>query len=115
MGTKGIITSWNDDKGFGFIKPSTGKKKIFVHIKSFSNRNRRPEINELVFYSESTDNLGRPRAVNVEFAGDNNSKSKRKNSGSTSVFIAIFFLLIVGASVFFNQKFFTSNAQQRRI
>jgi len=36
MRSKGKITSWNDEKGFGFITPSSGGNRIFVHIKAFS-------------------------------------------------------------------------------
>jgi len=62
MRTKGKITSWNDEKGFGFISPSSGDKQVFVHIKAFSNRSLRPEINQFVSYSLATDKHGRPYA-----------------------------------------------------
>lgn len=38
MRTKGKITFWNDEKGYGFITPSAGLKQVFVHIRAFSNR-----------------------------------------------------------------------------
>ena len=65
MRIKGTIISWNDERGFGFIKPNTIEKHIFVHIKSFVNQGRRPEINQPVYYIESADKQGRPRAINV--------------------------------------------------
>ncbi|MES9852422.1 MAG: cold shock domain-containing protein [Candidatus Thiodiazotropha sp. L084R] len=42
MKKKGKISSWNDDKGFGFIVPLDGGNRTFVHIKAFANRARRP-------------------------------------------------------------------------
>ena len=100
MRTKGKITSWNDEKGFGFITPNAGGKQVFVHIKAFSSRNRRPEIDRLVTYTLSTDKQGRPCAVKAILAGDRlPQKTKRKN-GSLSVISAVFFLIIVGLSVF---------------
>ena len=99
MRTKGKITSWNDEKAFGFITPIAGGKQVFVHIKAFSNRNRRPEINQMVTYALSTDKQGRPCAVKATLAGDRlPEKTKRKND-SLSVIGAAFFLVIVGVSV----------------
>jgi cold shock CspA family protein len=49
MRYQGKITNWKDDSGFGFITPITGGSQIFVHIKSFKNRKRRPVGPEAVF------------------------------------------------------------------
>jgi len=99
MRTKGKITSWNDEKGFGFITPNAAGKQVFVHIKAFSNRNRRPEINQLVTYVLSTDKQGRPCAVKATLAGDRLPKKTKRKNGSLSVIGAAFFLFIVGVSV----------------
>ncbi|MCM8857186.1 MAG: cold shock and DUF1294 domain-containing protein [Candidatus Thiodiazotropha sp.] len=99
MRTKGKITSWNDNKGFGFITPNTGGKQIFVHIKAFSNRNRRPEINQLITYALSTDKQGRPCAVKATLAGDRLPQKTKQKKGSLSVSVAILFLVIVAVTV----------------
>ena len=99
MRTKGKITSWNDEKGFGFITPISGGKQVFVHIKAFSSRNRRPEINQLVTYALSTDKQGRPFAVKATLAGDQLPQKTNRNNGSLSVIGSAFFLVIVGVSV----------------
>jgi cold shock CspA family protein len=57
----GKITKWNDDRGFGFIIPNGGGQQVFVHIKSFTNRRRRPVENEIVSYELNTDWTSRPR------------------------------------------------------
>ncbi len=38
----GIITDWNEEKGFGFISPNAGGKTIFFHINDYSHRHKRP-------------------------------------------------------------------------
>jgi len=99
MRIKGKITTWNDEKGFGFITPNAGGKQVFIHISAFSNRNRRPEINQLVTYAPSTDKQGRPRAENATLAGDKLRKKGYRSNGALSILSSGFFLVIVGISV----------------
>jgi len=95
MRTKGKIISWNDEKGFGFIKPTSGSKQVFIHIKAFHNRNRRPEINQFVTYALSTDKLGRPCAIDATLAGDRlPSKTRQKNGAFSLIVTAIFFTIV---------------------
>lgn len=55
MRYQGKITDWKDEQGFGFITPNDGGSKVFVHTKSFRNRQRRPEVREIVTYEQTTD------------------------------------------------------------
>ena len=55
MRIKGNITTWNDEKAFGFITPDGGGKQVFIHISDFKNRTRRPELNQEVVYTLSHD------------------------------------------------------------
>ncbi len=36
MRTKGKISHWNEEKGYGFITPASGAKQVFVHLSAFS-------------------------------------------------------------------------------
>ena len=101
MQQKGRITSWKDDKGFGFITPIGSSKQIFVHIKSFTNRNGRPKLNQVVSYSISQDKHGRPCAENVSVPTTEqrvNTKGKRREGSS---FLSIIFVLIFAVVIFF--------------
>ena len=102
MRKRGTIKSWNENKGYGFISPNSGEKQIFVHIKDFSNRYRRPEIGQLVNYSEAIDKQGRPCAINATRAGDVTETEKfgRKKAAKIPITIAILFLGVVAASVY---------------
>ncbi|WP_444677964.1 cold shock domain-containing protein [Halomonas sp. E19] len=35
MRHEGKLTEWNDAKGFGFITPTAGGPRVFVHISAF--------------------------------------------------------------------------------
>ncbi len=99
MRTKGKLTSWNEEKGFGFITPMAGGKQIFIHIKAFSNRNRRPAIGQMVTYALSSDKQGRPCATKATLTGDRLPEKTKQSHGNLSIVVAVFFLLIVGISV----------------
>lgn len=70
MQLKGKISRWQDDKGFGFIRPMLGGPQVFLHISAFQNRQRRPVIDEVVTYTQVTDEQGRLQAKDVIFAGE---------------------------------------------
>lgn len=98
MRYQGKIITWKDDKGFGFIISKVDKKEVFVHIKSFVNRQRRPVGNELVSYEIKTDNKGRPQAVKVLFDGEDlpvDSISMHEQVSVVFLTIFMFFLVII--------------------
>ena len=99
MRTKGKLTSWNYGKGFGFIQPTVGGKQVFIHIKAFKNRNRRPEIGQFVTYSLSSDRQGRPCAENATLAGDRLPTKAKKESGIFSVSVSVVFIMSVSIAV----------------
>ena len=99
MRVKGKISSWKDDKGFGFITPVNGGNRLFIHVKAFNNRNHRPHKGQVVTYAISTDKQGRPCATKATFAGDRLTQDKKKNGASLHLISSAVFLLIVTFSV----------------
>ncbi len=98
MRIKGKITSWDNDKGFGFISPKDGGKQVFVHIKAFSRREKQDEINQVVTYIVSKDKDGRVCADKVRRAGDRRSKIWALVNRSKSIIAVLIFFIIVATS-----------------
>ncbi len=90
MRTKGKITKWNNDRGFGFIAPNATGKQVFIHISAFNNRSRRPEPNQEVTYSLTTDKNGRICAEKATLPGDTLYKNV-----PFSIIIAVAFLFVI--------------------
>lgn len=67
MPQQGRLTEWNDERGFGFITPLDGSRKVFVHVSQFPRDRRRPEVLDLLGFSVESDERGRPRAADVWF------------------------------------------------
>ncbi len=100
MRYQGRITTWKDDKGFGFITPNSGGEQVFIHISSFSNRLRRPEGNELVTYELKADGKGRAQANTVAFVGEKPIPSRPPGrSNFPPIFAACFLALLVVAVI----------------
>jgi len=65
----GKLTSWNDDRGFGFITPTVGQKQIFVHISAFPHDGSRPQLNEALSFEIGQGADGKQRAIAIVRAG----------------------------------------------
>lgn len=90
MKFKGTLTQWNDDRGFGFIKPTGGGQDIFAHIKSFEGQTARPQIGQSVTFEVETGSDGKKRARRVLPAHFSDKKLATKpNLINGSSFLAI--------------------------
>ena len=76
---RGILTSWKDDKGFGFIKPDRGKAEVFIHISALKGSARRPRVGDVIFYELTTGDKGKVRACNASIQGVVSEPAARKH------------------------------------
>lgn len=99
MRHQGRITTWKDDKGFGFITPNAGGEQVFVHVSAFSNRRRRPAGNEVVTYELKVDGKGRAQASTVAFVGERPTSTAAPGHGNVAPLFALCFLGFVVVAV----------------
>jgi len=66
---KGKISTWKDDKGFGFIQPEDGSKEVFFHVSSVKTNTRRPRLGDSVLYEPMRDSQQRLKARGVVIEG----------------------------------------------
>ena len=100
MRRKGRVIEWRDDQGFGFVAPSLGGERVFLHISAFARRSRRPVQGDLVTYEVTLDERRRPRASKVRFSTDVAARESRPQRSAIPLFGAAAFLVAVGAAVF---------------
>ncbi len=61
----GVVKSWQDERGFGFIEPTEGGQELFVHIKAFPTSFGRPTVGTKVTFEVETTPENKKRAVKV--------------------------------------------------
>jgi CspA family cold shock protein len=66
---KGVLKTWKEDRGFGFIKPDDGGKDIFMHISALKGVSRRPTTGDVIYYQIAKDNRGKYKAINAQIEG----------------------------------------------
>lgn len=96
MRYQGRVTNWKDNQGFGFIIPNGGGKQVFVHIRSFSNGQRRPVDQEIVTYELRTDAQNRSYAQDVSFVDERKKLARPSRSNSSLILTIVFFVFVIG-------------------
>lgn len=62
----GVVTTWNDDRGFGFIRPSDGGHDVFLHFTAVPRGTTRPYEGQHLTFEVERDDAGKTRAVHAE-------------------------------------------------
>jgi CspA family cold shock protein len=103
---KGVLKTWKEDRGFGFIKPDDGGKDIFIHISALKGVSRRPITGDVIYYQVAKDNQGKYKAINAHIDGVSIVEDKAEDlSGIGSrkkgiIAMAVGLLIIIAIAVF---------------
>jgi cold shock CspA family protein len=103
---KGVLKTWKEDRGFGFIKPDDGGKDIFIHISSLKGVSRRPLTGDVIYYQIAKDNRGKYKAINAQIEGVSIIEDKAgdlpkiSSSKKWTIAMAVGLLIIIAIAVF---------------
>jgi len=114
MRQHGTLVRWNDDRGFGFIKPANGKADLFVHISAFPREGGRPRLNELISFEVESGADGKQRAVRImrpaqRTARPSAAAAERQRPGRRRL-AAVLPLLVIGVTGWFAYSEYRSRA-----
>jgi uncharacterized membrane protein YsdA (DUF1294 family)/cold shock CspA family protein len=98
MRFEGKLSSWNDERGFGYIESTQGGEPIFVHVSAWPRGGGRPQLNQAVSFEVEFGPKGK-RARNVQLqtvrrASRPSERARRAQWGTATLF-AIPALLVV--------------------
>jgi len=96
---KGVLKTWKDDRGFGFIKPEDGSDDIFIHISALKDFVRRPYRGDTIYYQVEQSDDGKSKAINARIEGV--EVYKEESSGNKvgiwlSIVVIVVFFTTVG-------------------
>ena len=77
---EGILSSWNDDRGFGTIESTQGGEPIFVHVSAWPRASGRPQVKQAVSFAVESGPKGK-RAKNVQIAKTRRVARQAQRSG----------------------------------
>ncbi len=105
---KGVLKTWKEDRGFGFIKPDDGGKDIFIHISALNSESRRPITGDVIHYQITKDNRGKYKAINAQIEGvtliEKKSSSSKANPNRKWILALSAGLLLTLVAVIFLYK-----------
>lgn len=96
---KGVLKTWKEDRGFGFIKPDDGGKDIFIHISALNGVSRRPTTGDIIYYQIAKDNRGKYKAINAQIEGVSLTEDSLQPNHSKKWLIVITVVLLITIAV----------------
>jgi cold shock CspA family protein len=107
---KGVLKTWKEDRGFGFITPDDGGKDLFIHISAIGQASRRPVPGDIIHYQVVRDRNGKFRAINASIEGvsaenkSTNNLTKGKSSFRWIMAAAVGLLIMAGAVLIYLRR-----------
>jgi cold shock protein len=101
----GVLKTWKEDRGFGFISPDNGGRDVFIHISAIGESSRRPVPGDIIHYQLVRDKNGKFRAINASIEGvvkqDGLTADKAKPKSVWLIVSVIVLLAVIAAAAFF--------------
>ena len=119
---KGKLISWNDSKGFGFIKSESLESDTFIHISSLKLMSRKPKVGDFIYFDVEKQPNGKSSATNCRIEGvkalptvDKSHYHHKSNFISNLFSIAIVALIVVFGYQKLSSKFGSYNSSSLSI
>lgn len=98
MRFEGTLTTWNDDRGFGYLESTQGGEPIFVHVSCWPRYSSRPQLNQAVSFEVEIGPKGK-RARNVQLIQSRrlprqSARANRAQWGTATLFALPAFLVV---------------------
>jgi uncharacterized membrane protein YsdA (DUF1294 family)/cold shock CspA family protein len=86
---EGTITTWNADRGFGFITPALSGPEIFVHVRAFDWGSEAPYLGQAISFETGLNADGKRRAEHVRPLLPASGRSRLPMAKDSASYLAI--------------------------
>jgi cold shock CspA family protein len=66
---QGTLVKWNDQRGFGFIRPDVEGPDVFVHVSVFESLRRRPKVGDAIGFDSIIEGPEKRKARSASLLG----------------------------------------------
>ena len=101
MRLQGKLIKWDNEKAFGFVEPNGGGDHVFIHRSAFANKQRTPQLKDIITFSITKDRQGRYCANNATYLGEKLKKQQSKGVSKFSIYLSTVFsgLMVTGLAI----------------
>ncbi len=92
MRFEGTLTTWNDDRGFGYLESTQGGEPIFVHVSAWPKPSGRPQLKQVVSFEIEIGPKGK-RARNIQLIQSRRTARQSERASRGQYGIATLFAL----------------------
>jgi cold shock CspA family protein len=111
MRRKGILKTWHEDRGFGFISPTDGGDELFVHISEFPQDGARPTVGEWLSFEVGPGRDGKQQAIHIQRRTVRERVEYRPSRAAITILVV---LLVVTVGAFAYYTYHLVEPQTRR-
>ncbi len=94
MRQEGVVTRWEDARGFGFVTPAAGGSQFFLHISELPQGAPRPVVGDVVTFQPGRDGQNRPRALQVQYRASDRRTSIRGGVWAATIVGVVFYAVL---------------------
>ncbi|PKG55357.1 cold shock and DUF1294 domain-containing protein [Shewanella sp. GutDb-MelDb] len=96
---QGVLTRWDDAKGFGFITQANSSNDIFVHVSSFKSKVQRPKNGDIISFKNTKNSKGKSQVSMAKIIGQAAGTTKMAKRSAKLSMVSLFAITAIISAI----------------